>query len=372
MDFLPAINLIEKSKHIGIILPALPDHDILASAEAFATFFVSRGIYVGIVTPLDPQFSSSRENTTPTIASLKPLTKEFIISLNTAASPISQLRYEQPQGRIDIILSPSSYSSMKENVSFRDGKTQCDCLITLGVDDIETIDTKPLDIPPSLFSETPIITLATSISHKKYGEVNLIDASLPSIAELTYRFLASVPNHKISSLSATLLLSGILHRTQGLTVMTDAGTLLSGHELVKLGADYTIAHKLSRSVTSTSLTPLIGRALARSRVDTKKQITWSSLTKDDFLLTERTAVDIPDIMARIEKEFPGNRFHVFLWQHPATHAIHAHIAADITLQESIRRSASAETDGSYLRLTGTYESFADAEKRISALLDQTL
>ena len=371
MDFTPAINLIEKTKHIGIILPASPDHDILASAETLATFFISRGIYVGIIIPLDPH-TRLREDIFPVLASLKPLTKEFIISLNTVASPISQLRYEQPQGHVDIIISPSSYSSIKENVSFRDGKTQCDCLITLGVDDIEAIDTRDLNIPPSLFSETPIIALAASPNHKKYGEINLIDTTLPSIAELTYRFLASVPNHKISSSSATLLLSGILHRTQGLTVMTDANTLLSGHELVKLGADYTAAHKLSRSVTSASLTSLLGRALARSRVDIKKQISWSSLTKDDFLLTERTAVDIPDIMARIEKEFPCNRFHIFLWQNPATYAIHAHIAADITLQESIRRNISAETDGSYLRLTGTYESFADAEKKVGALLEQTL
>ncbi|MDP3779244.1 MAG: hypothetical protein Q8R30_04350 [bacterium] len=369
MDFTPAINLIEKSKHIGIILPALPNHDILASAETLATFFISRGVYVGIVTPLDPH-SRSRENIIPILASLKPLTKEFIISLNTAASPISQLRYEQPQGHVDIILSPASYSSMRDNVSFRDGKTQCDCLITLGLDDIEAVDTKYLTIPPSLFSETPIIAFASSTNHKKYGTVNLINISLPSIAELTYRFLAAIPNHKISGTSATLLLSGILHATHGLTVLTDAHTLLSGHELVKLGADYTAAHALWRNIASISLAPLMGRALARSKIDTKKQITWSSLIKDDFLLTERSENDIPEIIARIEKEFPGNRFHVFLWQHPTTHNIHAHIAADIARQESVRRSASAESDGPYLRLTDIYESFADAEKKVSALLER--
>jgi len=368
MDYLPAISLIEKSKHIGIILPPSVNHDILACAETLTTFFISRSIYVGIVTPL----LQTSEHKTPTLASLKPLTKEFIVSLDTTSSPISQLRYEQPQGRIDIILSPSSYSSMKENVSFRDGKTQCDSLITISVDDIESIDTRTLDIPPSLFTETPIITLGTSASHKKYGEVNLVDPSLPSLSELAYRFLAAVPNHRISTAHATLLLSGILHSTQGLMVMTDANTLLSSHELVKLGADYEEAHRLSRSITSISLTPLIGRALARSRIDTDKKISWSSLTKDDFLLTQRSTGDIPDIMTRIKKEFPGNRFHVFLWQNPATHLIHAHINADTILQESLRRLTATEPNGPHLRLADTYESFTDAEKRVSALLEQTL
>ncbi len=387
MDATPAIQLIEKSKHIGLVLPADINHDVRVSAEVLVQFLTSRNIYVGIVTPFRPLDTAAHpdksrqdlnstdplsDTALPSLASLKPLTKESIISLDTRTAPISQLRYENANDRVDIILSPSSSAVIKDHISFREGDIQCDCIITLGIPDIEQIDTSAADISPSFFSETPIIALDISEKHKNYAEIALLDSSLASLSELIYRFLASFPNHTIPAQSATLLLSGILHRTEGFTVITNANTLLSGHELIRIGAHYETAHAISRISTPFSLMPLIGRALARSKKDAQKNILWSSITQDDFLATHRTPEDAPDVLKRIKKEFSHARACVLLWQDINTKKIHAHIAADVPILTLLCQRTNGEFKDIYTELTDTYDSFPDAERVVTTLLDTVL
>ena len=371
MDFSPAIQLIEKSKHIGLVLPQEPNHDVLVSAEVLVHLLSLRNIYVGIITPFQWPYAT-RDTSFSTLASLAPLTKEFIISLDTSAAPISQLRYENESKRVNIILSPSSSAPLQDNISFREGKIQCDCIIALGVRDIEEIDTAKLDIDPLLFSETPIIVMDISSGHTQYGEINLIDASLPSLAELMYRFLAAIPDYKLSAESATLLLSGILNRTDGFTVLTNANTLLSSHELIQSGADFEAAHALSHTQAPVSLMSLIGRSLARSKMDNEKEIVWSSLTRDDFLATNRTPADARDVLTRIEKEFPRQSAYVLLWQDPITQKIHARITSNAMLLNALQDKTDAELKHAHAQMTETYHSFPDAEKSISALLASVL
>ena len=367
MDFSSAIQLVEKSKHVGLVLPPNPNHDALASAEVLAQFFSARNIYVGIITPLQ-----NTNKSFPTLAALSPLTKEFIISLNTSGAPVSQLRYENTDNHINIILSPSSHSVLQDHIAFREGDTQCDCIITLGVSDIEQIDATRADSDPLLFSKTPIIAMDISPSHKQYGEINLVDPSLASLSELAYGFLAAHANHALGRDSATLLLSGILHRTNGFATLANANTLLSSHELVRLGADYETAHALARTRTPISLMSLMGRTLARSRMDEDKEIVWSLITADDFIATSRTPADAPDILDRIKKEFPEQHAHVLLWQDPITQHIHTRMTADTAILQALSDKTDGEVERAHLQLSTHYHSFPDAEHSISALLGDVL
>jgi nanoRNase/pAp phosphatase (c-di-AMP/oligoRNAs hydrolase) len=371
MDFSPAIQLIEKAKHIGLVLPASPSHDVLASAEVIIRFLASRDIYVGIITRLDLALLKP-DTVFPALTSLKPLTKEFIISLNTAAAPISQLRYEHVDNRVDIILSPSSYSILQDSTSFRQGNIQCDCVIALGIDDIKQIDTAILNANPSFFSDIPIITLDISQKHAAYGRINLVDSSLSSLAELTYYFLTSFPHYVIPAENATLLLSGILHHTRNFTLLANANTLLISHELIGLGANNKTAHDLSRTSTPFSLMPLIGRALARSRMDERKEVVWSCITQSDFLATGHLPKDTIDVLHRMRKEFPHTRACVLLWQYPDSKEIRVSIAADEELLEDLREKTHGEYSETHAELADTHDSFPHAEYAITALLDSVL
>ena len=370
MDFSPAIQLIAKSKHVGIVLPQEPDHDACASAETLIRFLSSRNIYVGFVTAHQNAHISA--DAFPSLASLASLTKEFIVSLDTSSAPISQLRYENTDKQINIILSPSSSAVLQDHITFRQGSAQCDCIIALGVGNKEEIDTPSLQIDPLLFSQTPVIAIDIAPSHKPSVEFDFIDTSLPSLAELTYRFLAAMRDYTLPSESATLLLSGILHRTDTFNKLTRAHTLLASHELIQLGADFERARAISRTQSSISLMSLIGRALARSKMDEEKQVVWSSITRDDFLATNRTPSDAHDVLTRVAKEFPGKRAYVLLSQNPITQKITTHIAADTVLLRALYDMVQGKLENAHFSLSENYHSFPDAEQSITALLAEAL
>lgn len=371
MDVSPAIQLIEKAKHVGLILPQDPDTDVLASAEVLIQFLVSRGIYVGIITRLNPA-SFVPQHPFSALRSLKSLTKEFIISLDTTHAPISQLRYEHTDGRVDIIISPSTYSIPQDHISFREGNTQCDCIIALGVNDTGQINTVKQDNPSPRFSETPVISMDISEKPNNHAEINLIDSTLSSLAELVYRFLVSSPDYTIPKDSATLLLSGILHRTKDFSMLAHADTLLLSRELIGLGAQYETARNMSRTSLPFSITPLIGRAFARSRMDEQKKIAWSLVTNNDFTLTHCLPQDIPGILDYIKKEFSLARVCILLWQDPYDQHIRVRIAADTQLLELICQKMKTQRNGMHAQLTDIYDSFPDAERAVRALLDAVL
>ena len=371
MDFSPAIQLIDRAKHIGLVLPPRPDTDALASAEVIARFLIARNVYTGIMGQIDP-LVSDRDIMLPVLTSLKPLTKEFIISLDTTAAPISQLRYERIDGRIDIILSPSSYSMPQDNTSFRQGNIQCDCVIALGIDDIKQIDTSAYAANPLFFSEIPTISMSISQKHTAYGKINLVDPSLSSLAELTYCFLTSFPDYHIPEENATLLLSGVLYRTRDFALLVNANTLLTTHKLIELGAQYNIAHSFSNTHKPPALVPLLGRALARSRLDGKKGIVWSCVTQGDFLTTGHLPQDMGHVLHHVRKEFPHARACILLWQYPDSQEIRASIAADEELLEHIHEKKRGAYTETYIELTDTYDSFLHAEDAVIALLDRVL
>lgn len=372
MDFASAISLIERNNHVGMLLPQSPDHDCVVSAEVIMQYLADRRKHIGLIAPIEAEYIS-RLPDAKALAVAPLLTREFIVSLDTSQSPVSQLRYDNKEKHIDIILSPKHSPISKEHISFREGNVQCDCIITIGIPDIESIDMQHTAINPSFFSETPIIAIDNSSSHKRYGEINLVDPFFSSIAEITYRFLVQFPDYSISHPHATLLLSGILHRTNGFrTSGNNPQTLLSGHELIQSGADYETAYSLSQSHTPPSLMPLVGRALARSKTDTKKGIVWSLITKEDFLATGRSAVDISPVMAHLEKEFPSVPLRALLWQEINDARVYARLAGLPELLERVKQNAGGEFRSPYLQITDSFTSFIDAENAINSLLEQVL
>lgn len=373
MDFASAISLIEKSSHIGILLPHSPDHDCIVSAEVIMQYLADRHKHIGLVIPIEAEYVSHVSDA-KTLAANPLLTREFIITLDTSQSPVSQLRYDNKENHIDIILSPKNLPLNKEHFSFHEGNVQCDCIISIGVPDIESIDTQHLHASPSFFSQTPIIAIDNSSHHKRYGKTNLVDSSFSSIAEIAYLFLTQFPDYLISSSHATLLLSGILHRTNGFrTSGSNPQTLLSGHQLIQNGADYETAYSLSQRMhTPPSLVPLIGRAMARSKIDIQKNIVWSIITKEDFLATNRSPADVSPLLAHLEKEFSVMRVRTLLWQDINDMRVYVRLGGLPEILERVKQNTGGEFRSPYLQIPDNFASFIDAENAISSLLEQVL
>ena len=373
MDFTRAVELIEKKRHIGIVLSSEPTHDALAAAEALTQFFSDRKIEVGLVTPVNKEKFLGTD-AFRMLGGSALLAKEFIISLDVSSSPISQLRYEQRDNGLDIILSPKSTPIKQSAISFRDGNIQCDCLLSFGVPDIEAVDTFTQDIPPSFFTELPIINIDISEKNKQYGEVNILSDSGSSLSELVFRFLSAFPGSSVPPAAATMLLSGILSHTNAFRHIsrTDSHALLVSHELLNIGADYETAYSLAHPSLSPSLMPLIGRAMARSKMDQNRGILWSIVTKDDFTSTRCSAADLAPLLSHIQKQFPPHVLGALLWQETDRDGIRVRITGERVFLERIQQRTGAQFGSPHLELPDTYETFGQAEEQTRALLDQIL
>lgn len=388
-DIKKAIELIDQSSSFGILLPEAPDFDTCAAAEALVSVFTDNQKTVGLLSPAalsaDTDKTIFSKLTSPTS-----LLKEFIISVDTSHAPISQLRYEKPENRIDIILTPKLTALDKDAVSFREGTIRCDCLIAIGVSNIERLS-NIADFPPDFFTENKLVNIDIGDTNARYGEANVVDIGCASRSELVWQMLAARPSSPLPANVSTLLLAGILSATRGLMAPTaTADAFAAVAELMRLGARHADAQKMASGQSHElplNLLQLCARASVRSKHDEQDSILWSFLTLEDFAKTNRTADDVPTVLEYIRTTLPKNSVTALLWQ-DASHFDHDEsghggdpqsnapirvlLAGD---QQTLDAIANKEETGEIeqgIRLTASFPSFRDAEEHVHSLIRTAL
>ena len=367
-----ALELIEKSSHVGLMFPEEQSFDCIASAECIFNALKERGKTVGLFTPLLNTHPLPQEYIADMVLS-EPLPKEFIVSLDTSKSPLSQLRYEKNERSADIIFSPKTSPISREFVSFKEGKISCDCVISLGIAHKEYVE-KILIREGVHLPENTIVNVDISRENENYGMVNLVDASRHSIAEIVFRLISAWLQAPQDATHLTLMLAAILNQTRGLhTFSLNADTLLAVSELVRLGGDYGSALMLARENTPLPLLQLLGRALVRSKKDETQNSVRLFLILEDFEKTGRSPDDIHYILSKAEEEFPSAKTIVLLWQNIKKQVSVAFSGEPHTIE--IVRAQHEDTmrfSDSHLVCASPFPSFRDAEEYIRALLEGAL
>ncbi len=378
MDTTKFVDLIEKSHHIGLVLPTQPDIDALASAEALMATLATKSKKVGLLnsTPLE-----NTENF-PTLSSAPRLLREFIVTLDTTMAPISQLRYEKHDEKIDIIFSPKEHSPEEKMVSVRQGKVLCDCAIVLGVSNIDSLQN--VDVNPEFFTETPLINIDSASDNKHYGEVNLVSEK-SSLSEVMYELLLQLNPEPLPKTTSSLLLTAISSKTHHFQTKTTAETLLIASELMRLGAELPQNTPTTPPAAQTeapekpyappqdiSLLQLIGRASVRSRSDEYQKVLWSFLTAEDFEKTSRTPEDLTHVFSSMERDFPIHTLITLIWQDPVSRIIRATLLGSRVILERLEMSGKGNFQRPYLTLSTEYQTFLEAEEHIRALLQEVL
>lgn len=365
-----AKDLIAKSEHIALLLPARPDTDCYTAAEALARTIVARGKHAAFLPSIAADAVPAGSACTA-VLNPAPLIREFVISIATHAVPVAQLRYEKHDDRIDIILSPRSSPIREDSFSFREGKIQCDCIITLGVPDIEAVPALA-GVEPAFFTETPIIAIGNTPDHKSYGEINLLSPKGAPLSEIVYMLITEKSVSKPESAVATLLLAGIMAHTAGFRAPMESSTHTSAAELIDLGAEHDRAAELAETHQPFALRQLAARAAVRSKQSDDGRVLWSFLTAEDFEKTGRAVADAPYVSSALAREFPRHRISVLLWQDPAMRRIRASLLGERPLLESIAARETSAFQSPTLALSSDFESFNTAEERLTALLREIL
>ncbi len=371
MDTQKASELIEKSEHIALLLGPEPGIDCWAAAEVLARALEESGKVVGFLPTV-------RADHTPPpqifkkVLNPSPLTREFIVSLDTSSSGISQLRYEKHDNRIDVILSPKSVPVRQESFSFHEGSIQCDCIITLGIPDIEATESSP-DMDPRILLETPIINIDTTAENRLYGEANLVSAENASLTQIVSMLLQMGATAPRRGEDATLLLAGILAATDSFdSPMLAASTLDSAAALLTAGASYPAARDLARSNIPLALLQLASRTAVRSKEDQGLGVLWSFLTAEDFEKTGRTSKDLPFVLQHLSSLTYPHKVHALLWQDPQEKTVRALLRAEASLLERIGAREPGSFQSPHFGLHAQFANFQEAEERLASLLKETL
>ncbi len=354
-----AVELLEKSAHVLVALPASPSLDQYAAAEALLRTAAGRGKSAALAANTPPPSDAFRA----IAGSAGPL-REFVVSVDTSASPLSELHYERRDGAVDIVLVPKQGPLGSKNISFGEGKTLCDCLIQIGTD--------ARTAQPDDQERAPTVVIDTRTLPQPERGVALADADASSAAEITAGLIAAWNPDALDAETATLLAAGILEETEGLrTARPEALECVS--RLMRAGADRAAAERLAAATQPVALVQLFGRATVRSRLENDSSVLWSFLTREDFEKTGRSPDDAEAVLDFLDRSFPQHRVSALLMQPSGSpDAIRTVLSGERGALERIRERVPAAFRSPHLELLSPEASFRDAEEHLAVLLKAVL
>jgi len=208
--------------------------------------------------------------------------KDFILSLNTKEKKVKKINYTEEDEKLNIFITPKNGSFISQDLSLKYGPPKHDLIIVLDLADLENLG-KNLEKNAELFYEAPIVNIDIKAGNEYFGEVNLVEITSSSCSEIIYKLIKNIWPEKITQDLATLLLSGIIARTNSFqSYSTTPETFKASSELLEKGADKDSIIQNLFKTKNFSLLKLLGRALARIKANTNKKIVWTILTQDDF------------------------------------------------------------------------------------------
>jgi len=200
-------RLVGASDNILISGPSNPNLDVLASAIAWQLFLLKENKKADIC--FDGQISQYGflPERVEILKGLGNLNK-FKIILDISKTKVKQLSYDMDQDNLIIDVVPEGGIFNAQDVTTDRGEYKYDLIITLGADDLESLG-KVFSDNRHFFYSRPIVNLDISVLNENFGQLNVIESSSTSLAELSYNILSK----NIDRDMATCLLSGMIMAT---------------------------------------------------------------------------------------------------------------------------------------------------------------
>lgn len=210
--------------------------------------------------------------------------KKFIIDLSLKNAQMDELSYEViAKEKLAISITPKNGAFKADQVSFRESDFKYDLILTVDAPDLELLGGLYRD-NADFFYRTPLINFDHNPANENYGQINLVELTAASTAEVIYDLMESLSGDFLDEKIATCLLTGIIAKTRSFrSPNVTPKTLNVAGRLVAGGADReTIIHNLYRTKNLATL-KLWGRALARLENDPSLNLAWSVVSQQDFL-----------------------------------------------------------------------------------------
>jgi nanoRNase/pAp phosphatase (c-di-AMP/oligoRNAs hydrolase) len=273
---------IRKSNKILIILPQNVQADGLSSALALRLFLNKLQKDVAIACsghlPENLKFLPGVD----TLKNQLSAGKSLVITVDTAVKKLEEISYQTQESKAQIFLKAKGEEFTPQDLSFSAEKFPVDLIFVLGAKSLEDLGRLYVD-NTDLFFETPKINIDNHPDNEYFGQLNLVDITVSSVAELLAEVLQKYEDQLIDQDIATCLLLGIIFSTRSFQhVQTTPKAFLKASELVALGARQQEIIKNIYKTKSLPLLKLWGRALARMKILEQQKIVYSVLSLLDF------------------------------------------------------------------------------------------
>ena len=306
---------IEKSNNILITFKKEFTGDSLASSLALFLFLQKQEKQVEIVAD---DFRVPRAYSfLPKINEIKEITtnlRQFIISLDISKSKVDEISYDIKDNELEFIVSPKTGFFSSKDISTRSSGFHYDLIITLDNPDLESLG-KIYDNDTEFFFQTPVINIDHNSNNDNFGQINHVQLTATSVAELIYDLTQKKDAKLIDEDIATCLLTGMIAKTHSFkTSNVTPQTLNIASQLIQLGARREeIVQNLYRSRTLASL-KLWGRVLTRLQNDPLQYLVWSYLTQPDFKEAQAKEEDVEGVIDELIANAPDARIIVLLYE----------------------------------------------------------
>ncbi|OGZ32976.1 MAG: hypothetical protein A2174_03660, partial [Candidatus Portnoybacteria bacterium RBG_13_41_18] len=298
-----AAELINKSQNILIVLPKDHNADCLGTGLALTMLGQDLGKKIDFLAqePIQEKllFLPGLENVKNEILSVR----DFIISIDTSQKPIKQLRYETKDSILKIYLGTTDKIEEKD-IKLEPGPFIYDAVAVIGAPDLETLS--PFyEKYTDLFFEKSILNIDYHSANEYFGEVNLVEPTASSCAEIVAGFLNSFFPNQITQTIATCLLAGIIAETQSFQkINTTPQTFNLASLLIANGAQKEqIIQALYKTKPLNSL-KLWGRLLNRLDWQEEKKLAWTEADTIDFEKTNTSSDDLYFVLEEMNELLP--------------------------------------------------------------------
>ena len=240
---------------------------------------------------------------------------KFIITLNTQKTGAQELSYDFKDDKLNIYITPKQGSLTSEDIKTAQSDFKYDLIFTINAADLESLGQMYAN-NTNLFYKTPIINIDNQAANEQFGQINIIDMTKSSAAEVLFELLARWKEEYIDADIATALLTGIISQTKSFKAdHIKPHTLAAAGKLITLGAD---REKIINNLYRTRTIPMLklwGHALTHLQNDKNLKLVWSTLTRDDFVRCGAQENDLKDIIDELINNSPEAKIILLLHEH---------------------------------------------------------
>ena len=298
-----------------ILLPQNPSGDAISSGWSLY-FFLKKNNINPTIAVYDPLNNIKKFGFLPQPKNLQKNilgSRDFILSFKTDRNKIIDIKTEQKENETLIYITPEYGSIDPRDFSFVPAKFKFDLLICLNSPDKESFG-KIFEDNPDIFYETPLINIDHHSTNDNYGQINIVDMTASSTAEILYKLFKKINPESLTEKIIKCLLTGIISATNSFqNKQTTPQALKISSELMDNGANQQEIIRHLYKTQPFSLLKLLGRIMSKLKWNEKLKLVWATVSIEDFVQSRTEPTDLSFALDKIQNNYETGKIFLILY-----------------------------------------------------------